>query len=114
MFSTDHRKVIRALSRRFASFAHTSLAFMTGRPTGRASATPILQVLAETWNSEYTSGLWNRLNDIDEVGHYAVLLGFLIYSQANRGILDIGCGKAVLLEYLRRSCGYEHYVGIDI
>jgi 2-polyprenyl-3-methyl-5-hydroxy-6-metoxy-1,4-benzoquinol methylase len=87
---------------------------MTGKVLKRASARPILQVPAETWNSEYTSGLWNRLSDIDELGHYAVLLGFLIYSQANRAILDVGCGKAVLLEYLRRSCGCEHYVGIDI
>jgi 2-polyprenyl-3-methyl-5-hydroxy-6-metoxy-1,4-benzoquinol methylase len=78
------------------------------------SGTPILQVPAETWNSEYISGLWNRLTDIDEVGHYAVLLGFLIYSQANRAVLDVGCGKAVLLEYLRRSCGCEQYMGIDI
>jgi 2-polyprenyl-3-methyl-5-hydroxy-6-metoxy-1,4-benzoquinol methylase len=87
---------------------------MTGKTVGRSSGTPILQVPAEVWNSEYTSGLWNRLSDVDEVGHYAVLLGFLIYSQANRAILDIGCGKAVLLEYLRRSCGYKHYMGIDI
>ena len=87
---------------------------MTGKILKRSSGTLILQVPGETWNSEYTSGLWNRLSDIDELGHYAVLLSFFIHTQANRAILDVGCGKFVLLEYPRRSCGYEHYVGIDI
>src|SRR5215471_3699274 len=114
MFSTRVWNPIRALRGRLGKLTRASLAFVTGKTLKRSSGTPILQVPAETWNSEYNSGLWNRLTDIDELGHYAVLLGFLIYAQANRAILDVGCGKAVLLDYLRRSCGYERYVGIDV
>lgn len=110
MFLTD---AIRSFLRRLRKLAHSSPASVTAEPPNPSPA-PILQIPVEGWNSEYTSGLWNRLTDIDELGHYAVLLGFLIYTQANRTILDVGCGKAVLLDYLRRSCGYERYVGIDI
>ena len=66
----------------------------------------------EIWDSQYQSRQWEYLTDILEVPRYSVILGFLLHGGCSR-VLDIGCGQAIVLSYLRRV-GYRRYVGIDI
>jgi len=67
----------------------------------------------EIWDSQYRSGDWDYLRDIDEVGRYSITFGLLLYAGCHKRVLDIGCGEAIFLDYLR-CAGYERYVGIDI
>jgi 2-polyprenyl-3-methyl-5-hydroxy-6-metoxy-1,4-benzoquinol methylase len=67
---------------------------------------------SEDWNREYTSGLWKRLEDMDELGHYSVIAGYA-GSVAPRTLLDIGCGHGVLAGHLK-IIPYQRYLGIDL
>lgn len=72
-----------------------------------------IPVAAETWNSEYQTGRWTFMEDLDELARYMVLAGYLIYLKPKATILDVGCGQAILCKRLQ-SESYAKYVGLDI
>jgi 2-polyprenyl-3-methyl-5-hydroxy-6-metoxy-1,4-benzoquinol methylase len=71
-----------------------------------------LRISAAEWNSEYANGDWTRLDDITEVAHYMVIVGFLDYTVTRPTVLDIGCGHGRLSRLLARF-GFSHYLGVD-
>jgi 2-polyprenyl-3-methyl-5-hydroxy-6-metoxy-1,4-benzoquinol methylase len=65
------------------------------------------------WDAEYAAEKWARLDDIAEVAHYMVILGFLDYGMPRPKVLDMGCGHGRLTRLLTRF-GFAHYLGVDI
>ena len=63
------------------------------------------------WNAEWADGAWDRLQALDELGHHAILAGYLARLAPQGALLDVGCGAGTLLDLLRG--GYRRYVGID-
>lgn len=70
-------------------------------------------VTAAGWDDEYRAGKWRRLDDVDEVAHYMVIVGYVLYGPERPSILDVGCGHGRLLELLA-PYGYAAYHGLDI
>lgn len=76
--------------------------FGTGHPVSSAQ-----------WDSEYQKGYWDKLTDIEEMGHYAIIAAYIQRFTSAPKILDIGCGEGVLLNYLSKDI-YSEYLGIDL
>ena len=51
------------------------------------------------------------MGDLDEMAHYAVLVGYVVALKRRGALLDVGCGDGVLLSQLRGV--YGAYLGID-
>jgi SAM-dependent methyltransferase len=66
---------------------------------------------APVWDSEHRRGDWRRLDDLSELAHYSVIVGYCRHFRA-RAILDIGCGHGGLARMLD-GIGCEAYLGID-
>ena len=56
---------------------------------------------------------WDFLHDLDESARNAVIAGWLNATGKDGTVLDVGCGEAVLLRYLRAPA-LKAYVGVDI
>jgi len=67
----------------------------------------------ECWDSQYLSGQWNRLRQLDELAHYSIIVGYFVFLKHGGSILDLGCGEGLLQERLSPNT-YSKYVGIDI
>jgi len=67
----------------------------------------------EVWQTQYSKGRWDFLDQLDELAHYSILVGHIQYLKPSGSILDIGCGKGILQQKLA-PYGYSRYVGIDI
>lgn len=64
------------------------------------------------WNREYKSGNWERLRQLDELAHHAVLAGYVRRLKPRGAVLDVGCGEGLFHEMLGAD-GYAQYLGID-
>jgi len=64
------------------------------------------------WDRQYDSGSCKRLEAIDELAHYSVIVGYAA-SVGPRTLLDVGCGQGVLTGQLK-ALPYQRYLGIDI
>ena len=71
--------------------------------------TPIPQTL---WEEQYTSGHWNYLHSLDELGRFSVMIGYLRTLKPDGAVLDIGCGEGLLFERMQQAG--TQYLGIDI
>lgn len=69
-------------------------------------------VQLETWNSQYRGLEWDWLNDLDELGRYAMIAGYIRRLKPGGSVLDVGCGVGLLQQQL--AGGYTRYLGIDI
>src|ERR1039458_2921005 len=65
------------------------------------------------WESTYEGGKWDYLNQLKELAHYSVIIGYINYFKHNGAVLDVGGGEGILFDRMR-SCSYSRYVGIDI
>ena len=74
---------------------------------------PSLEFPAEKWDEEYRSGNWDYLGGVQEVPRYSVVAGYVGYFNDRSRILEIGCGTAILLRYIRHL-DFTHYRGVDI
>lgn len=63
------------------------------------------------WNTEYATGGWDWLRNIDERAHHSVLAGYAAYLKPGGSLLDVGCGEGVFQEELRGAAG--RYMGVD-
>lgn len=72
-----------------------------------------LQFSAQQWNEEYQGKKWDYLEDINELGRYSAITGYISHLKPNASILEIGCGTGLLFNRLKHL-PYERYKGIDI
>jgi 2-polyprenyl-3-methyl-5-hydroxy-6-metoxy-1,4-benzoquinol methylase len=70
-------------------------------------------VAKEEWETQYENGEWRFLTNIEELGHYSIIQGYLLYYEKTKSILDVGCGEGVLQQRLSKV-GYQRYFGIDL
>lgn len=67
------------------------------------------------WESQFSSGHWDRLYNQDERDHYLTICDFYNTYSPGKSILDVGCGQGVLYHYLREQANIGiGYLGIDI
>ncbi|RZS76786.1 methyltransferase family protein [Phyllobacterium myrsinacearum] len=67
---------------------------------------------AADWDNGFSDGTWDRLGDLDELAHHAVITGYVARLNPDGHVLDIGCGAGVSEKLLRRWCiGYH---GVDL
>lgn len=71
-----------------------------------------LGVARDEWEKQYRSGEWARLDNVEEVAHYAAIVGYVDYVRPH-SLLDVGCGHGVLTRRLK-AVPYTRYLGIDI
>lgn len=65
---------------------------------------------ANTWNEQYSKGLWDRLQCVEEVGHYALIAGLINYYKKQSNVLEIGSGEGILADHIL----YYNYTGLDL
>ncbi len=70
-------------------------------------------VTAKTWDREYAQGDWDCLYSDEQLGHYMIIVGYVLRVRKTARILEVGCGSGRLLELLGRV-GFEHYLGVDL
>jgi 2-polyprenyl-3-methyl-5-hydroxy-6-metoxy-1,4-benzoquinol methylase len=66
----------------------------------------------EQWDQDYAQGKWQHLDDVRQLAHYSVIMGYYLYYRPNSSVLDIGCGHGVLQRRLD-AVSYARYVGVD-
>ena len=81
-------------------------------PLGGGKPVPV-----SIWQEQYENGVWASLDEISEMAHYIIIVGYLLHlkksSDKMLSILDAGCGHGVLCKYIM-STGNYCYTGIDI
>ncbi|EAP99611.1 UbiE/COQ5 methyltransferase [Janibacter sp. HTCC2649] len=65
------------------------------------------------WDEQYGRGRWTFLSGIEEMAHYAVIVGYATFLKPHSSVLDVGCGAGVLHERFA-AVGYERYTGVDL
>lgn len=65
------------------------------------------------WEMQYKNGRWSYLHQLQELGHYSVIAGYVKYLKHNASILDLGCGDGILAERLDAN-SFSEYVGVDL
>jgi len=65
------------------------------------------------WEMQYKSGRWSYLHQLQELGHYSVIAGYIKYLKHGASVLDLGCGDGILAERLDTN-SYSEYVGVDL
>ena len=68
---------------------------------------------AKHWNEEYAGGRWDYLEEVGELAHYSVVVGYCSFFAKRGVILDVGCGTGILMHRLR-TVGYASYLGLDL
>jgi len=69
-------------------------------------------VAREAWEKMYREGAWDRLDDFSELGHYAVIAGYVRALSETATVWDMGCGHGRLLQLLQPH--FSSYIGVDI
>ena len=64
------------------------------------------------WNHAYQSGNWDGCDEGGQMSRYA-LLGGLITLSGGTALLDVGCGRGLLREFIRPGILHS-YTGVDI
>ena len=67
----------------------------------------------EKWETQYLSGWWDYLGEINQLARYSLIAGYCHHLKPGGSILDVGCGEGHLQEELC-SRGYSLYVGLDL
>lgn len=72
------------------------------------------RISKNTWNKQFSLGVWDYLYSKDEEAHYQQIIEFKNRYKPNGKILDVGCGQGVLFAYLKQKSESIDYFGIDI
>jgi SAM-dependent methyltransferase len=73
----------------------------------------VLSLTRDTWEQEYASGYWERMDVLPELGRYSIIAGYCNFLKPQGSILDIGCGKGLLAKRLSRGLD-TLYLGVDL
>lgn len=74
----------------------------------------ILRTDRSRWNHQYDKGLWDGLENMDELARFSVLAGYIHFLKPdNPSILEIGCGEGVLAQRIGRE-HYGSFLGTDV
>lgn len=73
-------------------------------------------VSKDTWEEQYSSGVWDYLEGDEEKEHYHVIVDYVKKYGVGDSVFDLGCGKGVLYNYLKQSdvLNDKQYYGVDI
>ena len=71
----------------------------------------ILRIPADRWDYQYRQGEWDELPT--EAARLDAIIGLIAAQYANPSILEIGCGKAIMLRQMS-SGGFSTFTGIDL
>lgn len=66
----------------------------------------------DAWEKMYREGEWEKLDDLDEIAHYAVIVGYARAVSDNSVVWDMGCGHGRLLRMLHPH--FSSYIGVDL
>ena len=66
------------------------------------------------WEGAFSGGYWDFLEHKEEAGRYYAICNFVKQFKTNPRVLDVGCGKGVLYNYLKQAVPDLDYTGIDI
>ena len=66
------------------------------------------------WEGAFKGGYWDFLESKEEGGRYNAISNLVKEFKNNAKVLDVGCGKGVLYQYLRQTVSGIDYTGIDI
>ena len=103
---TPRRVARRALDR--AAAAGRRLGLLAYRPEQRS---------VQEWTSAYEAGRLDYYGQLDELGRYSVIVGYVGWLAAARPagpvVLDVGCGTGLLRERLD-DVSFSEYVGVDL
>jgi len=64
------------------------------------------------WARAYGSGQLDYFADLDELGRYSILVGYVQHFAPQPSVLDVGCGSGLLRAHLPEDA-FGSYVGID-
>lgn len=100
-------RTVSAFARRALRHLHFRL---VSAPRGRGRVIP-----KTTWDGDYRLGVWDHLDSLDEMAHYAVIAGYVAAPELADApaVLDVGCGRGILYHHLRRV-RLDRYVGVDL
>ena len=74
----------------------------------------ILRTDRSRWNYQYDKGLWDGLENLNELARFSVLAGYVQFLKPNNpSILEIGCGEGVLAQRIGRH-HYGSFLGTDV
>lgn len=74
----------------------------------------ILRTDRSRWNYQYDKGLWDGLENMNELARFSVLAGYVHFLKPdNPSILEIGCGEGVLAQRIGRQ-HYGLFLGTDV
>jgi 2-polyprenyl-3-methyl-5-hydroxy-6-metoxy-1,4-benzoquinol methylase len=65
------------------------------------------------WDRDYAAGSWSKLAETSELGHYALIVGYVSRLASKPRILDVGCGEGILRSYFDATT-FTSYLGTDI
>ncbi len=69
-------------------------------------------IARDAWERMYQEGSWDRLNELSELAHYSIIVGYVRAFPSLPIVWDIGCGQGRLLQLLRPH--FHNYTGVDV
>jgi 2-polyprenyl-3-methyl-5-hydroxy-6-metoxy-1,4-benzoquinol methylase len=66
------------------------------------------------WEAAYAGGYWDHLESEHEAQRYKLITRLVKNGKISASVLDVGCGKGILYQYLKQSLPPFNYLGIDI
>lgn len=74
----------------------------------------VLRTDRSRWNYQYDKGLWNGLENLNELARFSVLAGYVQFLKPNKpAVLEIGCGEGIMAQRIGTH-HYESYLGTDV
>lgn len=70
-------------------------------------------ISVDTWNTLYTTGQYDFVTTAEHVSRYGSVAAYCCFFTAGGRVLDVGCGRGLLLKYLPPEA-ISSYVGIDV